>query len=119
MKTVWCVLALLLAVAMATPAWSAGEIPPGKMTPPEALQTEQGPPPGAGTSLAAAVSNIVYFPLRFTVTVITAEVGGFTGWMTGDNIPAADAVWRSTDGQAYITPEVIEGREHLRFGHQQ
>jgi hypothetical protein len=30
---------------------------------------------------------------------------------------AAHAVWQSTDGQAYIRPEVIEGRERLRFSH--
>jgi hypothetical protein len=117
MKKVWCVLALLLGVAMATPAWSADEVRAGLMTPPQAMATEQGPTPNAGASLAAALYNIVYFPLRFTVTVITAEVGGFTGWMTGGDAAAAHAVWQSTDGQAYITPEVLEGRERLRFGH--
>jgi hypothetical protein len=29
---------------------------------------------------------------------------------------AAHAVWRSTDGETYITPEVLEGRERLRGG---
>jgi len=112
-------LALLLTVAMATPAWSADEVPPGEMAPPQATAMEQGPTPDAGASLAAALCNVVYFPLRFTVTVVTAEVGGFTGWMTGGDTAAAQAVWQSTDGQAYITPEMIEGREPLYFGHSQ
>jgi hypothetical protein len=119
MKPVWYVLALPLVVAMATPAWCAGEVPPGQMTPPQAMEAEEGPPPGAGASLAAALSNVVYFPLRFTITVATAEVGGFTGWMTGGDRAAAHAVWWSTEGQAYITPGVLEGRERLRFGHWQ
>src|SRR5574337_595202 len=57
-----------------------------------------GGPPGAGASLAAAFANVIYFPIRFTVTVLTAGIGGFTGWMTGGYEPAADAVWESTDG---------------------
>jgi hypothetical protein len=116
MKKVWCGLTLLLAVAMTTPASSIGQVPPGLMTPPEVRVTEQGSPPNVGASLAAALSNIVYFPLRFTITVVTAEVGGLTGWLTGGDPSAADAVWQVTEGQGYITPEMIEGRERLRFG---
>jgi hypothetical protein len=116
MKKVWCGLALLLAVAMATPTSSTGQVSPGLMTPPQARATEQGSAPDIGASLAAALSNIVYFPLRFAITLVTAEVGGLAGWMTGGDTSAADAVWELTDGQAYITPEVVEGRERLRFG---
>jgi hypothetical protein len=119
MKKVSCTVALLLAVAMATPAWSADEVPPGLMTPPKAMKVEPGPAPGAGASLLAGLSNVVYFPLRFTITVATAEVGGFAGWLTGGDRAAAHAVCQSTDGPAYIRPEVIEGRERLRFGHWQ
>jgi hypothetical protein len=119
MKRVWYLLALPLVVAMATPAWSAGEVPPGQMTPPQAVEAEEGPPPNAGASLAAALCNVVYFPLRFAITVVTAEVGGFTGWMTGGDRAAAHAVWQSTEGQAYITPDVLEGRTPLHFGHWQ
>jgi hypothetical protein len=114
MKKVWCASALLLAVVMATPAWSANEVPAGLMTPPQAMKL--GLTPNAGASLAAAVANVVYFPVRFALTVVTAEVGGFVGWMTGGDAGAAHALWQSTEGQAYITPDVIEGRERLRFG---
>jgi hypothetical protein len=115
MKKVWCV-SLLLVLAMAMPAWSATGTMTGAMAPVQVSEMWQGRAPNVGTSLLAALSNIFYFPLRFTVTVVTAEVGGLTGWMTGGDVTAAQAVWRSTDGQAYITPGVIEGRERLRFG---
>lgn len=115
MKKVWCV-SLLFVLAMAIPAWSATETMTGAMAPAQVSEMWQGRAPDPGTSLLAALSNIIYFPLRFTITVVTAEVGGFTGWMTGGDAAAAQAVWQSTDGQAYITPELIEGRERLRFG---
>jgi hypothetical protein len=115
MKKVWCA-SLLFVLAMAIPAWSATGTMTGAMAPVQVSEMWQGRAPDVGTSLLAAVSNILYFPLRLTVTVVTAEVGGLTGWMTGGGKAAAKTVWRSTDGQAYITPEVIEGRERLRFG---
>ena len=115
MKKVWCV-CLLLVLAMAMPAWSATETMSGTMAPAQVNETVQGSAPDAGASLLAALSNIVYFPLRFAITMVTAEVGGFTGFMTGGDEAAAESVWQSTEGQACITPEVIEGREPLRFG---
>ena len=103
-STIAC-LAVLLGVL---PAWAA----------PQGLQLETAPRPAqaAGYSIAAAAANVVYFPLRLTVTMITAELGGFTGWMTGGNRPSARAVYGLTEGQAFITPGVLEGRETLRFG---
>jgi len=72
----------------------------------------------AGMGLAAACVNIAYAPVRLVVTLVTAEVGGLTGLLTGGDRPSAWAVWDSTDGQAFITPEILQGHERLRFGRQ-
>jgi hypothetical protein len=116
MKKASGALLLLLAVVVATPVWAAEQMLAGEEPAAQMTETPAGLTPDAGASLLAALTNIVYFPLRLTITLATAEVGGFTGWLTGGNEAAARAVWQSTDGQAMITPEVIEGREPLRFG---
>lgn len=115
MKRVSCALGVLLALAVALPVWSAEptveertSVPPADIT--AAYQ------PHASSTVVAALANIVYFPLRFAVTLVTAAAGGLTGWVTGGDTAAAQAVWQSTDGQAFLRPEVIEGRERLRFG---
>ncbi len=117
MNKIWCVLVLIMMLAV--PAWSAEDLTVEKMSSREAAQYAPQPAPGAGASLLAAVCNLAYFPVRFVITFVTAEVGGFTGWMTGGNEGAAYAVWQGTEGPAYIQPEVLEGRERLRFGHWQ
>jgi len=106
MKHLACSLALL--VATASPAWSAEQ----SFT----VEPHISPAQDAGLSLLAATANLVYFPARLVVTVITAEVGGFTGWMTGGDTEAANSVWAVTDGQAFLTPRILEGRERLCFG---
>ena len=116
MKKASCALLLLLTVVVAMPVWAAEQMLAGGEPASQMTETSTGLEPDAGASLLAALTNIVYFPLRLTITLATAEVGGFTGWITGGNEAAARAVWQSTDGQAMITPDVIEGREPLRFG---
>jgi hypothetical protein len=116
MKKPCCALVLALVLAAAWPVAAGAQ---GMAEDEDLSQTTQEPlgyVPGAWSSLAAAASNIVYFPVRLAITLVTAEAGGLTGWLTGGDRAAARAVWHSTDGQAYITPEVIEGRERLRFG---
>lgn len=109
MKHVCCALVFMVALGMTLPSRAAAQM----TTRPQAFVA---PPPSAGASLAAAASNIFYFPARFVLTFVTAELGGITGWLTGGEQPAAQAVWDSTDGQAFITPEIIEGHEPLRLG---
>ena len=97
------------ALAAALPAWGA----------PQQVRLEDAvphPAQAAGIGLGAALINVVYFPVRFCVTVGTAEIGGVTGWLTGGDWSSASPVWNATDGQAYITPAILEGRERLRFG---
>lgn len=109
MKHVGCALLFVVAITAALPAWGM---------PQEARIDEVTPHPAqaAGMSLLAAVVNVVYFPVRLGVTIATAEVGGLTGWLTGGDRPSAHAVWGLTDGQAYISPPILEGHERLHFG---
>jgi hypothetical protein len=107
MKNVVQAIGFAVALASALPAWG---VPQG------ALLEDVAPGQAAGFSVLAAVTNVVYFPVRLGLTVLTAELGGLTGWMTGGDGQAAQAVWNVTDGQAFITPAVLEGREALRFG---
>ncbi len=107
MKNVVRAIGFAVALAGALPAWGV----------PQGAQLEEvSPGEAAGFSLLAAVTNVVYFPVRLGLTAVTAELGGLTGWMVGGDQQAAQAVWNVTDGQAYITPAILEGREALRFG---
>ena len=116
MKRLARVLSVLVVVVLAAPAWSAEPGMADDVAPVPVTAVSPAYQPYAGPSLLAALSNIVYFPLRFVVTLVTAEAGGITGWVTGGDTAAANAVWQSTDGQAFIRPEVLEGRERLHFG---
>ena len=112
MNKVCRVLVLLLAVAM--PVWSAEYMGALEGPSPQMTETVHHSTPGVGASLLAFLVNIVYCPVRFMITAVTAEIGGFTGWMTGGDEAAAQAVWESTDGQAYVRPEMLEGRDSGR-----
>jgi hypothetical protein len=102
-------LILLGALSLALPASAAEQAP-------RIEQLHEPVAEAAGVSLAAACANLVYFPVRFAVTVASAEVGGVTGWLTGGDRAAARSVWDSTKGQAFLTPGILQGRERLRFG---
>lgn len=109
MKHAVCAMIVVAAVTSAIPAWGA----------PQAARVEEvspHPAQAAGMSLLAAALNLVYFPARLAVTIGTAGVGGLTGWLTGGDKPAARSVWDATNGQGFITPAILEGRERLRFG---
>ena len=109
MKHGACAMLLAATMASALPAWGA----------PQQVQLEEvtpHPAQAAGISLAAAALNLFYVPVRFAVTVVTAEVGGLTGWLTGGDVPSARSIWAATDGQPYIKPAILEGSERLRFG---
>ena len=118
MKKACCALLLTLVLAAALSVSAAAQAMAGEEEE-DLSQGSEGPRTyvaGGWPSFLAAASNIVYVPVRFAITIVTAEVGGLTGWLTGGDRAAAQAVWHSTEGQAYLTPDVIEGRERLRFG---
>jgi hypothetical protein len=73
-------------------------------------------PSAPGAALGAAAVNIVYFPLRFVVSLVGVELSGTTGWLTGGNVGAAHDVWGVFRGPAYVSPAVIEGQEPLPLG---
>ncbi|MCK6556663.1 hypothetical protein L6Q96_19115 [Candidatus Binatia bacterium] len=98
--------ALSALVLGTTTAWAAPQAP---IIEPPHVQAKD-----VGYSLGAAAVNVVYFPVRLAVTTLTAAAGGFTGFMIGGDPEAAAAIWDSTDGQAYITPEILDGSEPLR-----
>jgi len=83
------------------------------------VEAESAPAQEVGLSLASAATNIAFFPVRLALTIVTAEVGGLTGFLTGGDRLSAGSVWDSTDGPGYITPAIMQGREPLRFGPQQ
>lgn len=116
MKKRCCALVIALALAAALPMSAVAQAMADEEEVPQTTDARRNYVPGAWSGFAAAASNLVYFPLRLAITIVTAEAGGLTGWLTGGDNGAARAVWHGTDGQAYITPEVIEGRERLRFG---
>ena len=116
MKKPCCALVLAVVLAAALPVSAAAQAMGDEEDVVQTTDVRRNYVPGAWSSFAAAASNIVYFPLRLAITIVTAEAGGLTGWLTGGDEAAAKAVWHGTDGQAYIRPGVIEGRERLRFG---
>ncbi len=109
MKHAMSTVMVVAALACALPAWGA----------PQGARLEEvtpHPAQAAGIGLAAALVNVVYFPARLAVTLVTAEVGGLTGFLTGGDNASAHSVWSSTNGQGFITPAILEGRERLSFG---
>jgi len=79
----------------------------------EAFRDRQRAP---GAALGAAFANLVFMPVRVSISVIGAELGGFTGFMTAGNRHAAEDVWALVDGHQILTPEVLQGKENFRFG---
>lgn len=69
-----------------------------------------------GAAAVAMFSNLVYVPIRFAVTVVSAELGGLTGFLTGGNKANAEDIWGVFDGQAILTRPMVQGEEPVRFG---
>ncbi|GBD26456.1 hypothetical protein HRbin30_01788 [bacterium HR30] len=69
-----------------------------------------------GVTLAATLVNSVYVPLRFALTTTAAVVGGAVGLLNGGEPDAAAAIWENADGDAFVTPSMIEQRRWPRLG---
>jgi hypothetical protein len=65
------------------------------------------------------LGNLAFIPLRLGITTVGAFLGGFTGFMTVGNYEAAKDVWGLFGGQNVLTPEIIQGKESLRFSRMQ
>lgn len=109
MKKAACVVVLVAIVMVPMSAWAAEQAPRLEQLAPHPAQA-------VGISIGAAVTNLVYFPVRLAITAVTAGLGGLTGWLTGGDRSSSEAVWNATEGQAFITADMLEGHEALRFG---
>jgi hypothetical protein len=68
-------------------------------------------------SVSAPVLSVVYFPVKLSVGVVGALLGGMSGWATGGNERAAEGIWRPmTGGSYFVMPETLSGeRPFLPF----
>ena len=105
---------LLLAlciVTMAPSAWSQENTPPSSTG-----NTEGGTASSAGMQAAAAVSTILYFPLKAAFAIGGGIVGGLAYAFSGGNEQAAKSIWdTSLRGTYIITPEHLQGDRPIRF----
>ena len=68
-----------------------------------------------GYGVISPVLSVVYFPIKFSVGVVGAVLGGVGGMLTGGSERAAQGIWRPTAGGTYfITPDVLSGEEPFR-----
>ncbi|MGH7788296.1 MAG: hypothetical protein ACRERC_15605 [Candidatus Binatia bacterium] len=72
--------------------------------------------PEPGAAALAAVGNVVYMPVRLAVFAVGGALGGLTGWLTAGNEHAAHDIWGLFDGQGYLQPAMLAGRETLDVG---
>jgi hypothetical protein len=72
--------------------------------------------PQPGMAALAAVSNVVYAPVRFAVTVVNAAVGGVTGLLTLNDVSAADDVFAIGTGPGFLQPEMLSGQRSVEAG---
>jgi hypothetical protein len=78
------------------------------------------PPPGRtpggefARGIAAPVLSVVYFPVKFGVSVAGAFLGGVSGFLTGGADRAAEGIWHPTVGGTYfITPATLTGESRF------
>jgi hypothetical protein len=69
-----------------------------------------------GAAALAATGNILFMPIRLAITTFGAGVGGLTGWVNGGDAEAAHDVWQLVDGQGFLQPDMISGKEPIQLG---
>ena len=113
MKNAACVLGLAVALVWAGPVWAMG---PRYNRAEEMPDVSERPGQEVGMTFLALATNLVYAPVRFALTVVTAEVGGVLGFVNGGDPESAQALWNVTDGPGVVRPAMLEGRQPFRFG---
>jgi hypothetical protein len=69
-----------------------------------------------GIGVASTVLSIFYTPVRLTVGVVGAGLGGVEGWLTGGDLRTARSMWRPTvEGDYFIRPDHLDRTEHYEF----
>jgi hypothetical protein len=70
-----------------------------------------------GMGVASTVFSVFYTPVRLTVGVVGAALGGVEGWLTGGDLRTARSMWRPTvEGDYFIRPDHLDGTERYEFG---
>jgi hypothetical protein len=70
-----------------------------------------------GMGVASTIFTLFYTPVRLTVGVVGAGLGGVEGWITGGDIRTARSMWRPTvEGDYFIRPDHLDGTEQYQFG---
>jgi hypothetical protein len=70
-----------------------------------------------GMGVASTILSIFYTPVRLTVGVAGAALGGVEGWLTGGDLRTARSMWRPTvEGDYFIRPDHLDRTEHYEFG---
>jgi hypothetical protein len=73
-----------------------------------------------GMGVAATVLSIFYTPVRLTVGIVGAGLGGVEGWLTGGDLRTARSMWRPTvEGDYFIRPDHFDRTEHYEFSNVQ
>lgn len=70
-----------------------------------------------GMGVASTILSIFYTPVRLTVGIVGAGLGGVEGWLTGGDLRTARSMWRPTvEGDYFIRPDHLDRTERYEFG---
>ena len=111
-STITAIIISCVYTIMIIPNVHAQDVPPPAS---EEATTDTGAS-NAGMEVAAALSTIVYFPVKLAFALGGGLVGGLTYAFTGGDEEAANRVWRaSMEGTYNITPENLTGEKPVHF----
>ena len=69
-----------------------------------------------GMGVASTILSVFYTPVRLTVGIVGAGLGGVEGWLTGGDLRTARSMWRPTvEGDYYIRPDHLDRTERYEF----
>jgi hypothetical protein len=107
------VVAVILIVALLSPAWTPGAWAAGQ---PEGETASTGTPSGAALQAASWLVTIPYGALKVGFALLGGVVGGMTYALSAGDTEAAKSVWKSTMYGTYIiTPSHLKGERPIRF----
>ncbi len=110
-STITAIIISCVYTIMIIPTVHAQDIPP-----PASEEATTDTAASAGIEAAAALSTIVYFPVKLAFALGGGLVGGLTYAFTGGDEEAANRVWQSSmEGNYIITPENLTGEQPVHF----
>lgn len=69
-----------------------------------------------GMGVASTILSVFYTPVRLTVGVVGAGLGGVEGWLTGGDLRTARSMWRPTvEGDYFIRPDHLDKTERYEW----